>query len=130
MIRLLVAVYPRQWRASYGEEFTALLEDTRLTPHAVADVLVTAGKLHVSAHRRIALVLTSLLWTAAMEFLSVHAQLTANILWAPTTPERAVALAATVGPWLWFAGVFAARRFRRGPGDRADVGDLVGGGAR
>jgi hypothetical protein len=31
MIRLLVALYPRKWRATFGEEFMALLEDTRLT---------------------------------------------------------------------------------------------------
>jgi hypothetical protein len=36
MIRLLVALYPKKWRAEFGEEFAALLEDTRLTPRAVA----------------------------------------------------------------------------------------------
>lgn len=36
MIGLLVALYPRKWRAVFGEEFAALLEDTRLTPRAVS----------------------------------------------------------------------------------------------
>lgn len=114
MTRVLVALYPRKWRASYGEEFTALLEDTRLTPRAVADVVASAVRLQVSCYRWPALVLMALLWSSLMEYLSVRAHLTANILWAPTTPERALTLAATVAPWLWFAWAIAARRVRRG----------------
>ena len=110
MIRLLVALYPRKWRATFGEEFTALLEDTRLTPRAILNVAVSAGKLRASGHRRLALVLGSLGWSGCLVYLSVHARLTANILWAPTTFARALALAATLGPWLGFAGVIAARR--------------------
>jgi hypothetical protein len=122
MIRLLVALYPRKWRATFGEEFTALLEDTQLTPSAVFDVVVSAGKLHAASHRRLALVLTSLLWSGCLEYLSVRARLTANVLWAPSTPARALALAATMGPWLGFAGVIAARylgRRRAGAAGRA-----------
>jgi hypothetical protein len=52
MIRLLVALYPRKWRDSFGEDFAALLEDTRLTPRAVFDVMAHAGKLHAGSHRR------------------------------------------------------------------------------
>jgi len=117
MIRLLVALYPRKWRATFGEEFAALLEDTRLTPRAVFDVVVSAGKLHAASHRRLALVLASLLWSGCMVYLSVRARLTANVLWAPTTPARALALAATMGPWLGFAVVTAARRLGHGPGN-------------
>jgi hypothetical protein len=119
VIRLLVALYPRKWRATFGEEFMALLEDTRLTPRAVLDVAFGAGKLRVSAHRRLTLVLASLLWSGCMVYLSVCARLTANILWAPTTPARALALAATIGPWLGFAGVIAARRPGHGRGNAA-----------
>jgi len=113
MIRLLVALYPRKWRAAFGEEFAALLEDTRLTPRAVADVVISAGKLRAAGHRRLALALASLLWSGCTEYLSVRARLTANILWAPTTPARALALAATIGPWLGFAGITAARHLSR-----------------
>jgi hypothetical protein len=119
MIRLLVALYPRKWRATFGEEFTALLEDTRLTPRAVFDVAVSAAKLRVSDHRRLTLVLASLLWSGCMVCLSVHARLAANILWAPTTRARALALAATLGPWLGFTAVMAARRLGHGPGNVA-----------
>ena len=113
MIGLLVALYPRKWREKFGEEFAALLEDTRLTPGAVVDVVVQAGTLHAGSHRRPTVVLASLVWSGCAEYLSVRTRLTANILWAPTTPARALALAATTGPWLALAAVTLARR-RRG----------------
>jgi hypothetical protein len=53
-------------------------------------------------------VLALLLWSGSLEYLSVRARLTANILWAPTTPARALALAATTGPWLALAAVTVA----------------------
>ena len=119
MIRLLVALYPRKWRATFGEEFAALLEDTRLTPRTVVDVVFSAGKLRAASNRRLGLVLASLLWSGVMEYLSVRARLTANVLWAPSTPARALALAATIGPWLGFAGAIAARRLGHGRGNVA-----------
>jgi hypothetical protein len=119
MTRLLVALYPRKWRATFGEEFAALLEDTRLTHRAVFDVVVNAGKLHAASHRRLAIVLASLLWSGCMVYVSVRARLTANILWAPSTPGRALALAATIGPWLGFAWVITARRLGHGHGNVA-----------
>ena len=119
MIRLLVALYPRKWRATFGEEFAALIEDTRLTPRAVVDVVVSAGKLRAASHRRLGLVLASLLWSGVMVYLFVRARLTANVVWAPSTPARALALAATIGPWLAFAGAIAARRLGHGRGNVA-----------
>ena len=113
MIGLLVALYPRTWREEFGEEFAALLEDTRLTPGAVFDVVVQAGKLHAGSRRRLTLVLASLLWSGCLEYLSVRARLTANILWAPATSARALALAATTGPWLALAALTVTRRRRR-----------------
>ena len=110
MIRLLVALYPRKWRDSFGEEFTALLEDACLTPRAVFGVVARAGQLHAQKHQRLAFTLALLLWSGGTEYLSVHARLTANILWAPTTPARALALAATIGPWLALAWVTFTRR--------------------
>ena len=41
--RDLVRLFPRNWRARYGAEFEALLESTRLTPPAVADVVRQAA---------------------------------------------------------------------------------------
>jgi len=98
--RVLVALDPKKWRDSFGDEFTALLEDTPMTPVVVWDVAIHAGKLHVQSHRKATVVVLLLAWSACLESLSVHAHLTANILWAPTSPERALALVATVGPWI------------------------------
>lgn len=120
MIGLLVALYPRKWRQEVGEEFAALLEETRLTPRAVIDVVVQAAKLHAENHRWLTAVLASLLWSGCLEYLSVRTRLTANVLWAPTTPARALALAATTGPWLALAAVTVARR--RGGRDGAAGG--------
>jgi hypothetical protein len=116
MIRLLVALYPGKWREEFGGEFAALLEDTQLTPRAVFDVVAQAGKLHAASHRRLAAVLAGLLWSGCAEYLAVRAGLTANILWAPTTAARALALAVTAGPWLMLAGVMIARRHGGGRG--------------
>ena len=110
MIRLLVTLYPRKWRATFGDEFAALLEDTRLTPRAVLDVAVQAGKLHLVARRRLALVLGAALWSAGMEAIAVHDHLTANILWAPTNLAGSIMLLATVIPWSAMAGAALARR--------------------
>ena len=112
MIGLLVALYPRKWREKFGQEFAALLEDTRLTPGTVFDVVVQAGKLRAESHRGLTLVLGSLLWSGCIEYLSLRAHLTANIIWAPTSPARALALTATLGPWLALAAVSASRRRR------------------
>lgn len=37
--RLLVRLYPRQWRERYAEEMLALIEDSQPTLHTVADVI-------------------------------------------------------------------------------------------
>lgn len=113
MIRVLLALYPGKWRAEFGDEFAALLEDTRLTPRAVLDVILQAGKLQAQAHRRLVLVTAALLWSGSMEVFAVHNHLTANILWAPTAPARAIVLAATVGPWVALTAAASAQRVSR-----------------
>jgi hypothetical protein len=115
MIRALVALYPAKWRAEFGDEFAALLEDTRLSPRAVLDVTVQAGKLQMAARRRLALALGAVLWSAGMEVIAVHNHLTANILWSPSDPARAILLLATVIPWSAMAGAALARRAGLGP---------------
>jgi DnaJ family protein C protein 28 len=42
----LLALYPRRWRARYGEEFLALLEDMPLSPRTVLDCLRGALDAH------------------------------------------------------------------------------------
>lgn len=113
MIRLLLALFPKPWRAVYGEEFAALLEDTRLTPLAVLDVMAEAAKLHVRAHHRVVLVVAAMLVSAGVEVVAEVSGIAANVLWAPTTFVRAVALLAVLAPWV-VLGV-RARRHRDAP---------------
>lgn len=47
MIALLLRVYPAGWRARYGDEFAAVLEERPLGPFDVADVLLGALDAHL-----------------------------------------------------------------------------------
>ena len=50
MIQLLLRFYPARWRARYGEEFAAVLEERLLGPFDVADILL--GALDAQLHLR------------------------------------------------------------------------------
>ncbi|MCK9926619.1 hypothetical protein MXD62_05450 [Frankia sp. Mgl5] len=112
MRRLLLALCPRQWRARYGDEFAALLHDTPLTLAAVIDVLRLALGLRLRARLWLTQIAGAVLATAAMEAAAVRAELTDNILWAPTTPLRALALVAVLTPTALVVGSAAMRRAR------------------
>lgn len=99
VIRVLVALYPKDWRDRYGEEFGALLEDSRLTPFAVADVVVHAARLRVRTHRTVVLFAAAFLVSWACNSVVRMNRLAENILWAPTDVPRALLLVGTVGPW-------------------------------
>ena len=47
MRRLLLALFPASWRARYGDEFEALLQERPLGPFDVADVLLAALDAHL-----------------------------------------------------------------------------------
>lgn len=47
MITLLLRLYPARWRARYGDEFAAVLEERPLGPFDVADVLLGALDAHL-----------------------------------------------------------------------------------
>ena len=100
MIRLLLALHPRSWRARYGQEFRALLEAEPVTAAVVLDVLRNAARQHVRAHATASQVLAALVISLAVEVVAVHAGVTDNILWPPSTPLRALTLAAVLVPWL------------------------------
>jgi hypothetical protein len=108
--RCLVALHPRPWRARYGEEFAALLDDTPLTPRVVVDIVRHAAALQARAHRGSLLACAALAVSTLAEILFVRTRLTTNILWVPDTPARAAALLATVGPWFILAATTLARR--------------------
>jgi len=50
MTRLLIRLYPERWRARYGAEFEALLEERPIGPFDVADILL--GALDAQLHLR------------------------------------------------------------------------------
>ena len=47
MIALLLRLYPARWRARYGDEFAAVLEERPLGPFDVADILLGALDAHL-----------------------------------------------------------------------------------
>jgi hypothetical protein len=47
LARLLARLYPCQWRARYGEEFEALLEDASLRSRDVFGVLAAAFEMRM-----------------------------------------------------------------------------------
>ncbi len=100
--RALVALHPRDWRQRYGDEFAALLGDTRLTPRAVADTLAHGAGLRVRAHATALLAAVAALVSVSCEIIAWRTGLSANILWPPTSPLRALVLAGAVTPWVAF----------------------------
>jgi hypothetical protein len=106
---VLLRLHPRSWRDVHGVEFAALLEDTPWTARAVADVVRHAGREQRQAHPRLWATAAVVVLFAVLELASVHAGVTANLFWAPTTPYRAFALGVTVGPLVGL-GVWLARR--------------------
>ncbi|WP_018500535.1 hypothetical protein [Parafrankia discariae] len=112
MKRFLLALCPRQWRARYRDEFAALLQDTPLTLAVVIDVLRLAVGLRFRARPWIARFAGSVFATAVMEAAAVRTGLTDNILWAPTTPLRALTLVVVLTPTALTVGSAATRRIR------------------
>lgn len=100
MRTVLVAMHPREWRQRYGEEFRALLEDTRLTRAAVFDIARHCAALHARAHARVLLLTGAAVVSVTCEVAALCAGLTANIFWAPTNLLRALALLGTAAPWV------------------------------
>jgi len=52
MRSLLIRLYPARWRARYGEEFGAILEERPLGPFDVADILLGALDAHLRLRER------------------------------------------------------------------------------
>jgi uncharacterized protein involved in exopolysaccharide biosynthesis len=48
LARILICLYPASWRARYGEEFEALLEDSPITFQSTVDLLKGAIGMHLS----------------------------------------------------------------------------------
>ena len=98
MIRMLLALYPKAWRRTYGEELAALLEQTRITPRVVLDVLAQAAKLQADAHWTGCPVGLAVLVSTGVEIVARTMGLAVNIVWWPRTPAETVALLALFSP--------------------------------
>jgi len=91
----LLRLYPARWRARYGDEFAALLEERPLGPFDVADILL--GALDAHLHLR------------GLGAASQHAKGFAMSL-------RIGGYAAIAGGILWFIGLVAASTLQEGGG--------------
>jgi hypothetical protein len=100
LIRFLIALHPRDWRERYGEEFAALLQDIRLTPAAIGDVVIQSAGLRLKAHQGPLLLAAAVVVSVACETVAKQTGLAVNILWVPTDPVRALVLLGAVGPWV------------------------------
>lgn len=100
MIALLLALHPRKWRGRYGQEFRALLESEPITAMVVFDVLRNAARQHAREHGPAVRLVGALVCSLVVEIFAVHSGVTDNILWPPSTPLRALTLAALLLPWL------------------------------
>lgn len=100
VIAILLALHPKAWRAEYGAEFRALLEDTPVSVRTVLDVLLNALRQRRVAHVRGLRVTAALCSSVVVELAAVHLGITENILWPPTSLPRACALVLLVLPWL------------------------------
>lgn len=96
--RLLLRTYPKAWRRRYGEEFDELLSATATTIRAVLDVVCCGLTERARCTRTAARVLVAVGCFASMDALAVRVCVTDNILWAPTTPTRALMLMITLAP--------------------------------
>lgn len=94
----LVRLYPRAWRRRYGAGLEALLDEMPASPAVVLDVVRGAAGAHVRQRRSAAIWLVAAVATVIAEILSLRAGVTANLVWAPTDPERALFLLLTLAP--------------------------------
>ncbi len=110
LIGALVAIHPKAWRDRYGDEFTALLEDTPLSPRVVADVLASAARLRAVHHRQGLSILATLfvsLGSAAVAHATVPVP---NLVWLPRSVPSALLLLGVLGPWFVLGTALIARR--------------------
>ena len=94
----LARLYPRAWRRRYGAGLEALLDERPATPAVALDVVRGAASAHLAQRTTAAIWLVAALATVVADVASLRAGVTANVLWAPTDPVRALYLALTLAP--------------------------------
>ncbi|HUQ78600.1 MAG TPA: hypothetical protein VM427_06995 [Patescibacteria group bacterium] len=106
--RALVRLYPASWRARYGEEFTALLEERPIGPFDVADIMLGA----LDARLRL------------------RGQRGGTTTRGVSMSLRVGGFAAIIGAALWMIGMFLASGTTETTGDpMIGMGILLGGSA-
>lgn len=103
MIDFLLRLYPPTWRDRYGDEMRDLLDHTTITPVVVWDVVTAAATERVRARPGPVRPILALVLFALADAAAVAGGVTDNILWAPTTPVRALVLVLTILPVAWAA---------------------------
>ncbi len=98
MRRLLVRLYPGHWRDDYGEGFARLLDETPLSAGVVVDCLRGAGTAHLRGRPRAGAIGAAATWFVVAQVLVLRAGVTANVVWAPTSPARGLMLLSTFLP--------------------------------
>jgi hypothetical protein len=93
MIRLLVRLYPRRWRARFEDEFVEVLEAEGLRPRVVVDVVLHAVRVRLDPRRPGARAVIAVVVVALVERSAVASGLTDNLLWVPRGLRSAVLLA-------------------------------------
>src|SRR5579862_9725021 len=53
LIRLAAKIYPRPWRERYGAEFEALLDDSKISAHTAADVVLGGIRIQLQVRRNL-----------------------------------------------------------------------------
>ncbi len=81
--KLLLNMYPRSWRAEYGEEFAGILATRRLTPAIVLDVLGGAVRQRLTRTEPWILCGAALsLWTVLLPFFAFPTEVGIMLFWA------------------------------------------------
>jgi len=98
MRRLVVRLYPRRWRNVHGEGLAELLEQTQLSVGVVVDCVRGAGDAHMRTRRPPLAVVLAVLWFELAEMIAIRTGVIANVLWAPTSAVRGLALVSALLP--------------------------------
>jgi hypothetical protein len=122
LISLLVGLHPKRWRAEYGDEYRALLEQTPLTARIVADVLGAAVRLQLAARRVVLCSVAALLLSSIGEVIAVHGGYSDNILWIPSSAVKLMLLAAVILPWVAVIAVVRGSRAQQRESARSTRG--------
>jgi hypothetical protein len=109
LARALLRLYPRAWRARYGDEFLAFIDDSGLSWRAVANVVAAAGAERVRA--LVALVhyeddpALLLPWTGSRPAREVLAEGAAYMVFVGLTVWAGSGFGVPYPPWTWWFNV-------------------------